>query len=247
MKKFVLLLTAAIMIFVNGCLFAQENGDNNLFHFGLKVTPALSWFTPGEKTLANDGVHFGFGYGLTTEFGFTKNYAFSTGLEILNANGKLKFNNNDSVFYVANEATKHSDTVLLNRTYKLRYVNIPLLLKLKTNRIGPMTYFGQFGFDLAIKWLATANDNESVKANPITNSDVSISNDVDFIRLALNVGLGIEYNLSGTTSLVVSVNYDNGFTNALRTNSKMLFDQSRNPLQQKAVFNYVGLTVGVLF
>ena len=34
----------------------------------------------------------------------------------------------------------------LDRTYRLQYVNIPILLKMRTNEIGYMTYFGAIGF-----------------------------------------------------------------------------------------------------
>jgi hypothetical protein len=247
MKKYVLSSISFVMIFASVSVSAQDNGSSNLFHFGLKIAPALSWFTPGETMLAGGGPGLGFSYGLTTEFGFTKNYAFSTGLEILNANGKLKFT--DSTLYTLPDAThpKMTDTFLLQkRTYKLRYVDIPLLLKLKTNKIGAMTYFGQFGFDLAVLWKATADDN--VTGVTTSNTDIDISKDVNFIRLALNVGLGLEYNLAGTTSFMLSINYDNGFINALKKNSETLFAKNFNtPFPQNAVFNYIGLNIGILF
>jgi len=238
MKKFSLLSILFVMIFTSSSLFAQESKNGHLFHFGLKVSPALSWFTPSDKTLTNDGSKLGFSYGLITEFGFSKNYAFSTGLEILNAGGKLSFQ--DSTIYNATASGKQ--TILLDRTYRLRYINIPILLKLKTNQIGPMTYFGQFGFDASFKWKATGDDHVSLNGLENTSS-FDISKDVNFIRLALNVGLGAEYNLAGTTSLVFSINYNNGFTNTLRKDSKL----TSTTLKQSAVFNYVGLTVGVLF
>jgi hypothetical protein len=223
------------MIFTCRSLFAQESGSGHLFHFGLKISPDLSWFKPSDKTLSNSGSKLGFSYGLITEFGFSKNYAFSTGLEILNASGKLKFQ--DSTWYNA------THNIIYDRTYKLRYINIPLLLKLKTNQIGSMTYFGQFGIDASFLWKATADDNVGLNGTQTPLNDINISKDVNFLRLALNVGLGAEYNLAGTTSLVFSLNYNNGFTNALRKDSKFV---STN-LNQSAVFNYVGLTVGVLF
>ncbi len=235
--------------------FAQDSEKN--FHFGLKATPSVSWFTSSDKKLSNDGVKFGFGYGLITEFAFSKNYAFSTGLEILNAGGKLAFPKSpDSTYYpVVNEdvTPNRTDTFLLqSRSYRIRYVNVPLLLKLKTNQIGAMTYFGQFGFDVSFKWKAMCDDDGYyIGSQPTTRKDVDISEDINFIRLALNVGLGAEYNLSGSTSLVFSVNYNNGFTNALRTDSKTLclykVGKKSNPFEQKAMLNYVGLTVGILF
>ncbi len=252
MKKITWLPIVFLLFFANGSLFSQDSGNNHLFHFGLKVSPALSWFTPSDKKFTDNGVKFGFGYGLVTEFGFTKNYAFSTGLEILNAGGKIGFPKSpDSTFYTVlntDVTPNRTDTFLLQqRTYMLRYVNVPLLLKLKTNQIGAMTYFGQFGFDVSFKWQATSNDDVSLKGTASTRNDVDISKDINFIRLALNVGLGAEYNLAGSTSLVFALNYNNGFTNTLKNGSKMLFDKKFTALTQKAVFNYVALTVGVLF
>lgn len=234
---------------MSSSLFAQNSGSSHLFHFGLKVSPDLSWLAPSDKTFTDNGSRLGFGYGLITEFGFSKNYAFSTGLEVLNAGGKLTMP--DSTFFPklnTEVSPNRTDSFLLhNRTYRLRYVNVPLLLKLKTNQIASMTYFGQFGFDVSFKWRALADDDVSLKGTESTLNDVDISKDINFIRLALNVGLGAEYNLSGATSMVFSINYNNGFTNALRKDSKMLLDKHKSALQQNAVFNYVSLTVGVLF
>lgn len=238
------------MFLMSGNLFAQNNNSNSssskhLFHFGLKLAPDIAWFKPSDKSLTNNGAKLGFCYGLITEFGFSKNYAFSTGLEILNTGGKLGFQNPT---YYSTQNNNSNDTILTNRNYKLRYINIPLLLKLKSNQIGALTYFGQFGFDAAFLWKATSDDNITniINGTSATLTDVNIYKDADIARLALNVGLGAEYNLAGSTSLVFSLNYNNGFINALRNDSKL--GSSLNiKLKQSAVFNYVSLTVGVLF
>jgi len=255
MKKSTLFAIVITVVFLGRPVFAQESGS--LFHFGLKVAPALSWFTPDNKKFSNERYKMGFGYGLITEFGFSKNYAFSTGLEVLNAGGRLIFPQSpDSTYYtILNEdvTPNRTDTFLLTkRTYALRYVNLPLHLKLKTNQIGSMTYFGEFGFDASILWRARSDDFGSfLGALPTTLEGVDIAKDANFIRLALNVGLGAEYNLSGSTSVVFSINYNNGFTNALRKNSKTLhpykYGRKSNALEQSAVFNYVGVTAGILF
>ena len=256
MKKILVLPILIALILISKSAFTQDS-ERSLFHFGLKAAPAVSWFTPGDKKLSNDGSKFGFGYGLTTEFGITKNYAISTGLEVVNAGGKLVFpSTTDSTYYSVldeNSIIEKYDTFLLKeRTYRLRYVNIPLLLKLKTNPIGSMTYFGQFGVDASIKWKAMADDDGNfLGQQTTTRNDVDISNDIGFLRLALNVGLGAEYNLSGSTSLVFSVNYNNGFTNALQKKSENIrlykVGRKSNEFEQKAVFNYVSVTVGILF
>ena len=40
---------------------------------------------------------------------------------------------------------------LKERKYKINYVNIPLILKMKTKEIGYFTYFGEFGAVLGFK------------------------------------------------------------------------------------------------
>lgn len=243
MKKLSFFPILFVLLFLCNSVMAQDT-DKSKFHFGLKAAPALSWFVPSDKNFTNDGSKLGFGYGLMTEFNFSKNYAFSTGLEILNAGGKIRFP--DST--LSKKLNEKNDTFVVTSTsYGLRYINIPLLLKLKTNQIGAMTYFGQFGFDVSFKWRALANNEAKLNLTPITVKNVNFSEDINFVRLALNVGLGAEYNLTGSTSLVFSVNYNNGFTNAMVKKSKILTDKNYSPLIQKSVFNYVGLTIGVLF
>ena len=258
MKKFTLSTLIVLALFIGKSVLAQD-ATKSLFHFGLKVAPAISWFMPDDKKFSNDGSKFGFGYGLITEFGFSPNYAFSTGLEVLNAGGSLNFPKlPDNTYYlVENEDVTpvRTDTFLLeNRTYMLRYVNLPLHLKLKTNQIGAMTYFGQFGFDASILWRARSDDDGNfIGSSPTTRRDVDIAKDINFMRLALTVGLGAEYNLSGTTSVVFSIVYNNGFTNALIKNSKQLIKKFNTPptdptpREQVAMFNYVGLNIGILF
>ncbi|HOT88963.1 MAG TPA: porin family protein [Bacteroidales bacterium] len=243
MKKLSFFPILFVLLFLCNSVMAQDT-DKSKFHFGLKAAPALSWFVPSDKNFTNDGSKIGFGYGLMTEFNFSKNYAFSTGLEILNAGGKIRFPKNT----LSDKLNDQKDTFIVTSTsYGLRYINLPLLLKLKTNQIGAMTYFGQFGFDVSFKWRAIADNEAILKSTAIKMDNVNFSEDINFVRLALNVGLGAEYNLTGSTSLVFSVNYNNGFTNAMVKKSKILTDVNYSPLIQKSVFNYVGLTIGVLF
>ncbi|HRS54081.1 MAG TPA: porin family protein, partial [Bacteroidales bacterium] len=215
--------------------------------FGLKVSPAMSWIKPDIKTISYEGSRININGGLITDFNFTNNYAFSTGFEIISFGGKLGYPNStaDSVYYIPSEDT--IPFLLLNRTYRLRYVNLPLTLKLKTNQIGSMVYYGQFGFDMGLRWRALADDEGYQKRITTTNKDVTVQEDVSFFRLSLNVGLGVEYNLAGNTSLLIGANYNNGFTNAFRKESKVLANKNGSRLKQNAFANYVALSVGVLF
>ena len=147
---------------------------------------------------------------------------------------------------------------LNSRTYSVTYVTIPVTLKLKTKQIGMMTYFGNIGVNNSIRWSAKAKDavtDWNSGANT-TNSKVDITKDVALFHEALTVGLGAEMNLSGTTSLVFGLNYNLGFTNAVKNTSDYLMKQTNNPsgggysqdgLPQSIKTNAIALTVGILF
>ena len=83
---------------------------------------------------------------------------------------------------------------------------------------------------------------------------------MNFFSAALNFGLGVEMNLSGSTSLLIGANYNLGFTNVVKKESGYLEKRTNGPtydidpndytqtkMPQVIKSNGVVLTVGVLF
>ncbi|MBL0328406.1 MAG: PorT family protein [Bacteroidetes bacterium] len=152
---------------------------------------------------------------------------------------------------------------LNERQYKATYITIPLMLKLKTKEIGTMTYFGQFGFNTSFRWKANVTDKVTVlpPSNGVggteTKTKVDMTKDMSFFKASLAFGFGAEMNLSGTTSLVFGLNYDLGFTNAVKGSSDYIEKKtyganttiapSYEKMPQVLKSNAVVLTVGVLF
>jgi len=245
MKKTALFV--AVILLSASSLFAQDggasaNGTDRNFHFGLNITPGIyfptvgSTATSGNTTYNNtaNSAGFGFGYGINLEFYFTPNYGLATGIEITQFAANYT-NVTDTM--VAGKVASSYNTV---HQQSMQYLQIPILLKLRTNSIGAIKYFGQFG--LGAGFLLSATDNATVTPTyygttyPSTSSDnVNIYKQSDFIRLSLVVGLGLEYNLAGSTSIQGSINYDNAFTN--------LNSNSSNSVLVKGI----NLTIGVLF
>ena len=195
--------------------------------FGLQGSPHISWMKPdNEKLMKNDGVKLGFGYGLMFDFRFGQNYSFSTGINVINTSGRLEYQDSLEIPFIHDgiEDTLPATTV----TYKLGYLEIPLTLLLKTNEIGYMTYFGQFGvasqFNLKAKGDATTND----------IADADLSKEVKFLNMGLLIGGGFEYSLGGNTALVVALLYNNGFTDVLKD-------------EEKVTFKSLSLKLGVMF
>ena len=220
MKKIILLSAICILSFSN--LFAQK------FHFGLGVTPSLAWLHPGSDEITGDGSKIGFNYGLITEFAFTDNYSFATGITVDSKGGKIR--TKDPISFVI-----PPDTVLMsaveNDEYTIRYIEIPATLKMKTNPIGYLRYYGQFG--VAPAFLIGAKGTSKLGSyTPIDDED--IKDLVNNFNISLVIGLGIEYSLAGNTNLLIGIIYKNGFSDVVNGDGK-------------ANANTLGLNVGVLF
>lgn len=155
---------------------------------------------------------------------------------------------------------KYTNYLVNERKYQLTYITIPVALKLRTKEIGALTYYGQFGVNSAINVAAKATDEvQKIGSAGFTNlgtpetvSKTEIKKDVGLFNEMLNVGLGVEWNLSGTTSLVIGANYMLGFTNVAKDKSDYLRKQTvgtsdGTELPQNLKSNSICLTLGVLF
>ncbi|TND01777.1 MAG: hypothetical protein FD123_4153 [Bacteroidetes bacterium] len=259
MKK--LLIAAALLIAGKG-LIAQD-GENNLknFRFGLKVAPSFNWLRPDDKKTVKDGSVAGIKYGLITEFRLNNVASFVTGIEGSHLGGKLAYP--DTAFYFVHDDAfiSKEDTaghkadlqtyILNNRTFKVTYVTIPITLKLKSKEIGSMTYFGFFGGEMNFRAGAKASDKNTNFIVPSGSSfdptKVDIAKDMNIFAVNLNVGGGIEYNLSGSTSFTTSIHYNRGFLSNTKADSEYLLKPDGTPYKQKAFMDGIAITVGMLF
>jgi hypothetical protein len=267
MKK--VFLIAISFVLGAGKLFAGDGPADSKFRFGLKMAPSVTWMKSDDtKKLDSDGAALKFAYGLTAEFRLTSVASFCTGVEVNYSGGRLNFTNPaDSIYYDPSEYTiplaGTSDKFFLTqRTYNITYVDLPVLLKMKTPEVGGFTYFGLFGLNLSIRAKVKANDigtlvtyKDSGTASiqqKVTNAyeipDLIVTKDMNFFRAGLNVGAGAEYRIAGSTSVFVSLNFQNGFTNVLKKESEnMISKTKRQAFAQNAKTNFFQINIGVLF
>ncbi|MBL7984476.1 MAG: PorT family protein [Flavobacteriales bacterium] len=212
MKKSFLALAATVLLVTD--INAQ---DDKSVRLGLALCPNIGLLNSQDKTLKSDGSRIGFRFGLLGDFrlGSNANYFFSTGMFLNNLGAKTKLSLGDSL-----------NTVFKSEV-KFQYVELPITIKLKTNEIGYMTYFGQIGFDAGVRVAA--------KGKPEGGEFEDISDGTNILRLGLVVGGGMEYNFSGNTSALVGLKYSNAFTS---------INDNDGP---KARLNYFELTLGALF
>lgn len=234
--------------------------DFQKFKIAARFSPGIAWMKPDSKYITNEGNVARFGFGISMDIHFTENYAFGTGLEVTRMGGSLSYLNSgryDGVDYVMSRT----------RDYRLQYVEVPLTLKLRTNEIGYITYWGQFGIVPGLNINAKGDDNvdflygktdtgwgETDRVS-FSSEDEDIKNDVNIFRVGLLIGAGIEYSLSGNTAVHVGITYNNGFTDVL-DGDLVVTDDSDKPVfeggnpkknEMKSMSNIVQLNLGIKF
>ncbi len=150
-KNFII---AALMLFVSLTASAQYKP----FNFGLKFGPNMQWAGSSTKTVKNDKVKAGFNLGFVAEFYFVENYAIETGIN-------LDFLRNR---YIYEEARMVPDRITglnidsitgeVNRTMRGTYVEIPVMLKMRTNEFGDWRFFGEIGASIGVRCKVSAKD-----------------------------------------------------------------------------------------
>lgn len=193
------------------------NAQEQKFHFGLKVAPTVAWLKPDSKGLSKDGSKLGFTYGLVGESSFSTNYSLTYGLQVTYRGGIL---NNDTL------------KVNARSSYVLKYVELPIGIKMKTNEFNRYRYFGQFGL--------VPGFNLSAKASNDAESNIDVKDYTTDINMSMLIAVGTEYTISGSTTFLASLEFNNGFVDVL---SK----KNDNDPEFKAISNYVALNLGIMF
>ena len=253
MKKTTLLI--ALFSSVVGS-FAQSD-----FQLGLHFSPNIGWIKPIGDNIEADGAKLGYSFGVIGDFNISENYTFSTGIQLVNTGfSKIKPDVQTFTDNSGNEVTGYGQTT---SDIRLNYVEIPLTLKLRTNEIGYMKYYGQVGFGLGVNYRALADEEFSyttvtTQGATLSNEEVDYNDEINLFRAALIIGAGVEYNLSGNTSLVLGVTYNNGFSNIF---SKDVYtpdgngnavkppniESDKRNQSARSINNMILLNVGILF
>ncbi len=231
-------ISIIILLFLSANVFSQAYKENRLLRLGLKASPNLGWLRPETKDFENDGVKMGFSYGLISDFRISDNYYVSSGLFITHWSGRLNMPATEEIDEIDDDDIADFTQ---SRLYKLQYLEIPLTLKLLTNEIGYITYFGQFGVSVAANIDADGEDTYVAEGETdIVIDDPDIKSDITFMRAALVIGGGLEYSLAENASIVIGAEYNNGFSNLIKS-------KPEHASKHSALTNYFQLTLGVIF
>jgi len=235
MKRLILPL---LLITLASPTHAQEES----FRLGIKLAPNIAWMRSDSRDLVSDGNRVGFSFGLLGDLrvGQAGTYFFSTGVVLNNIGGQFKA---DATYDINGVST----VVQSEQDLKLRYLEIPLTLKLRTATEQPMNFYAQVGTSMAFNVRARTDFSSTSTpvggtATTVTLDNENVIDNTALFKMALVVGGGVEYNIPSGTTLFGGITYNNAFTNTLDGDTRNLLP---NDNRSKLFADYLEFTLGV--
>ncbi|MDI9538456.1 MAG: porin family protein [Bacteroidota bacterium] len=198
-----------VFLLLTGYAAAQSTGDTR---FTFVLSPQISWIKSDMDRVNNGGSKMGYNFGLLVDYFFGDNYAITSGLTINTTGGKLEY------------LSSGNNTVEARQRYNLRYIEIPMGLKLRSEDLKRMNIYGRFGLSPQLNIMAKDND------------DNGISDEVKLLDLGYHIGGGIEYSVGGKNALVFGLLFNNGF-----------MDITSSSYHDKAILNRLVFEFGFIF
>jgi hypothetical protein len=210
----------------------QTDGGQPFISFSIHFDPLLSWFSTDSYDTRSDGVVPGFNFGISYNKYFSPNYSFSSGINIINAGGRLI--NRDITHF---ELKNYSSAILTVQpgeaiTYRITYLSVPLGLKLQTNQIG----YGRFFTDVGLDPKIVVGGRADIPSLDIKGGNASP--ELNTFNLSFHIMAGMEYPLAGNNSFIVGIGFEKNLFDITRDNG----DQPSNVVIQKLLSFRIGMT-----
>ncbi len=186
----------AILLVAGRMLNAQD------YRYGIYVSPLISWFKTNIDEVKNEGARAGFDFFIIAERNLTRNWSFTFGPGFIASSGRLK-SSEPSVFRFPDfTATVEAGEPVI---YRLQYLTIPVGIKIKTEEIGYLTYFAEFGLDPKVVVSGKAD---------IPSAHIKGEKAMTEIRrfnMGFHLNAGVDYSIDGSTSLIFGLGFENNF------------------------------------
>ncbi len=227
MKKAIVVL---ILILVSNLIWSQNDG----LHLGADIKTGVSWISSNEKNIENYNADIVFKYGFHGDYFFSERYSAVVGLYFSHMGGSHRYNFNNSQSY----KLIGSDTPILENSdivkYNLKYLEIPISIKMMTEKINNVYYYAKGGFDIRTRLSASAD-----REGSINEKKINVKDEFTLFDMGWHVGLGVEYPIVGTTSLMFGLDYGQGFIDVTTDDGDSVEDVATN--------NYLSLNVSLIF
>lgn len=195
MKKTIL----AIAVLLTAINLKAQHASTRL---GFDFSPQISWMMSDDDRVSSNGLMGGYNFGLIIDRFFAPNYAFATGIFINTTGGKLNYKDGTSMV-IGN--TPHEN--IHKFSYRLKYLEVPMGIKLLTNQHDRNRFYLQMGF--SNQFLIKTND----------GNGKSIKDEVRFYNFGYQLGGGIEHSLGSNLYLRTGLLFHSSLTDITSNNS----------------------------
>ena len=202
--------------------------SQNHVRLAFAASPSVNWMNASNSDMERGKSILGYDFGLSSDFYFTEDerYSLLSGVQVSNIGGELKYPSGSDFIFSGTNLPGNSKI-----KYHLRYVEIPLAIKLKTNQFKRTSYWGQFGFSTMINIAAKGDSNNG------TLKKANINDEVNLFNLAMIVGLGYDFDLGGNNAISTGLIFQNGLIDVT----------TDNVFNDKTIINSLKVKVGLIF
>ena len=205
MKKIVAI--AAFLLLVISSNYGQSD-----IRFGFQLSPTFSWMNANTNRINSNGTNLGIKLGMFGEFYFRENYAFVTGIGFAFNSGGTLLHESEGAYWHDTDIVSSQNPLSpgVNLKYSIQYVEIPVLLKLRTKEFGYIRYYIEPGVQIGIRTQGRGQVEDDRKGiDPEEKFD--IRREVSPINMSWGLGAGIEYSISESTSIIAGLAFQLGF------------------------------------
>ena len=222
----------ALLILFSTAVYGQSNVKP--FYFSFRMGPNISWLKSNSDNVSSNGAILGFSWGALCDVPIQDNLYGVGGFNIHFAGGKTTYpgiyNNLPANF---------------RETYSIKYLELPVMLKIRTREVDKLSFYGQMGLGTAFRLNARV-DRTIIPTSPSSGSAVIVSENINsdnitaFIRESLLIGIGAEYAVQDNLKLFGGLNFNNGFTDIIKKSPY-------NTSDPKMISNILEFNIGVYF
>lgn len=245
MKKIIAI--GAFLCIALPSVFAQQI---ETVRFGVQLSPALSWMGTDDNKINRSGSNLGLKLGMLTEFYFRENYAFSTGIGFaFNQGGTLQYDYNGGTFWTRSDLSPKLDTIRtkgVKLKYGIQYVEIPLMIKMRTREFGYMRYFLEPGLFLGFR----SQSRGSIEGIGVGDEGqkINIKRDVNGVNISWGLNGGFEYSITESMALVGGLGFQIGVVDVTSDKGSVIdangaFKQDRS----RGTISTINFKLGLLF
>lgn len=220
MKQITLLVTLFI--------FSLSTWGQARMQLAFTASPSVNWMNTSNRDVSREKIVLGYDFGLLGDIflGESERYALQTGLIVVNTGGNLSYRMNQPFMYGGEQLSKDVDI-----KYRLRYLDIPFSIKLKTNDFHRAYYWGLFGLSGMVNIGARGDSNDGMLRK------ASIHDEINMFNVGMNVGLGFDYDLGGSNSASFGLIFQNGLSDVTTDNA----------FADKTILNSLKVRIALIF